>query len=157
MWQIMNKKHLREFLTDANKAGFASGELSKIIEEKDGSKTICYESGDWKFHDNYFGGEPYGGREVIFFKNKPVWMMVYYGWVNKGVRDLDAVYAFLQNVLKQMPREHPYRGPKKYLEGTFRYENKLEGDLVRFRGEEIIFRKGKEIYQARYMGGLVDQ
>jgi len=22
-------------------------------------------------HDNFFGGEPYGGREVIFLNNKP--------------------------------------------------------------------------------------
>lgn len=36
-------------------------------------------------NDNFFGGEPYGGREVVFYEEKPVWMMVYYGWVAEGI------------------------------------------------------------------------
>ncbi len=39
------------------------------------------EAEEWAFHDNYFGGEPYGGRSVAFHQGKPVWIAVYYGWV----------------------------------------------------------------------------
>jgi hypothetical protein len=39
-------------------------------------------------HDNFFGGEPYGGRTAVLFREKLVWMMVFsYGCV---AADLDA-------------------------------------------------------------------
>ena len=52
----MNLTELREFLVASNKAGYAGGEEKKWIKEPDGSTTIPYEKGDWKSHDNFFGG-----------------------------------------------------------------------------------------------------
>ena len=34
-----------------------------------GGVTIPYEKGDWKSHDNFFGGEPYGGRIIVFYNS----------------------------------------------------------------------------------------
>ena len=65
-------------------------------------------------HDNFFGGEPYGGRMVVFYKNKPIWTMVYYGWVEKTVKDPNVVYRILRSALKQMPNDAPFRGPKNW-------------------------------------------
>lgn len=152
----MNKELLRQFLLDANKAGFSGGEEKKWIKEPDGSTTIPFEKGDWRSHDNFFGGEPYGGRVVVFHKNKPVWMMVYYGWVAEGVA-ADPVYAVLRKVLTRMPQDAPFRGPKDYIDGEFTYANKWNGDVERYSGEEQITRGEKLIYKANYMGGLVDQ
>ena len=66
----MDKEALRQFLIDSNKSGYAGGEEKKWIKEQDGSTTIPSEKGDWKSHDNYFGGEPYGGRAVCFSKKQ---------------------------------------------------------------------------------------
>ena len=74
----MNKDALKTFLIKAKKEGYASGETT-TTKEADGSYSTRYESGDFKFHDNWFGGEPFGGREVVFYKGKPYWMMIYYG------------------------------------------------------------------------------
>ena len=82
--------------------------------------------------------------------------MVYYGAVEKGVNK-DEVYKFLQNSLKQMPKDAPFRGPKKYESGDWRYENKWKDEVESFRGDEVIFKDGKKVYWAGYMGGLVDQ
>jgi hypothetical protein len=43
------------------------------------------------------------------------------------------------------------------IDGEFTYTNKWEGDVGRYFGEEQIFLTGNLIYQANYMGGLVDQ
>ena len=51
------------------------------------------EDKEWHYHDNFFGGEPYGGREVIFCHDQPVWMMVYYGEVSDKSLDKKIVYA----------------------------------------------------------------
>lgn len=152
----MNKKALRQFLIDSNKAGYAGGEEKKWIKEADGSTTIPFKKGEWKSHDNFFGGEPYGGRVIVFYRNKPYWMMVYYGWVTEGV-ETDSVYAVLRNALMQMPEDYPYRGPKEYQESEYAYTNFWEGDVDRFSGEERIMKNGTLIYKANYLGGWVDQ
>lgn len=152
----MNKKALRKFLLDSNKAGFSTGNSNKWIKEKDGSTTIAFESGDFRMHDNFFGGEPYGGRYVVFYKGNPVWIMVYYGKVYESVNEFESVYKFLQKALSLMPDEMPLRGPKVLEDGKFKYANEWEGDLEKFSGYEVISQNGQKIYDATYMGGLVD-
>jgi hypothetical protein len=148
---------LCKFLSKAKKATYASGEESEKIIEKDKSTTLVFNDGDWKYHDNYFGGEPYGGREVVFFKNEPVYIMTYYGLVDEEVVGFSEVYKVLQNALLLIPEKKPYRGPENYKEGEYTYKNKFEGDIDDFFGEEVIKHNGKEIYKAKYMGGFVDQ
>jgi hypothetical protein len=149
-------EQLKNFLIDSNNAGYAGGESKKWIKEADGSRTIPFEKAPWKSHDNFFGGEPYGGRTVVFYEGKPVWMMVYYGWVSEGV-ETNPVYEALRNALKQMPKDYPFRGPREYKEGEFTYTNSWDGEVDRFSGEEQITKKGELVYKANYMGGLVDQ
>ncbi len=154
---MINLKNLKEFLVKAKKYTYASGDLSKKVVESDKSTTLVFEDGDFKYHDNYFGGEPYGGREVVFFKGEPIYMMVYYGLVDKDVTNFRGVYGMLQKALSLIPENSPYRGPKKYTEGDYGYINNFIGEINDFSGEEIINYKGKEIYKAKYIGGLVDQ
>ena len=68
----MNKLEIKHFIFEASKATYASGDESIKQKELDGSTTITFKSGDYRFHDNYFGGEPYGGREVVFLNDKPI-------------------------------------------------------------------------------------
>jgi hypothetical protein len=152
----MNKEDLRKFIIESNKAGYASGEEKKWIKEKDKSTTIPFKKGDWKMHDNFFGGEPYGGRIIVSHKNKPVWMMVYYGWVAKNTKT-DLIYKVLRSALAKMPGKYPFRGPKKYKDESFVYENKWKGNLNEYSGEEKIIENKKIVYKANYIGGLVDQ
>jgi hypothetical protein len=152
----MNKQLLRQFLVDSNNAGYAGGEEKKWIKETDGSTTIPFEKGQWKSHDNFFGGEPYGGRTVVFYEDKPVWMMVYYGWVGEKA-EKDRVYEILRGALKQMPEDYPFRGPKEIKIEDFTYTNTWSGEVDQFAGEEIISQGDKLIYKANYLGGLVDQ
>lgn len=152
----MNKEDLRQFLVDSNRAGYAGGDEKKWIKESDDSTTIPYEKGEWRAHDNFFGGEPYGGRTIVFYQSKPVWLMVYYGRVVEGVAP-DPVYELLRNALMQMPQDHPFRGPKEYREGEYVYTNLWDGELDRFSGEEKIIQGEKLIYKANYLGGFVDQ
>lgn len=150
------KKDLQQFLINSNKAGYAGGEEKKWIKESDGSTTIPYQKDNWRSHDNFFGGEPYGGRTVVFCNNKPVWLMVYYGWVAEGT-ETDSVYRVLRAALMLMPDEAPFRGPKEYKDGDFVYLNSWNGKVDRFFGEEQIVQAGKLIYKANYLGGLIDQ
>ncbi len=152
----MDIEELRKFLVDSNKAGYAGGEEKKWIKESDGSTTIPFEKGPWKSHDNFFGGEPYGGRMVMSKDNQAVWMMVYYGWVVEAV-EADLVYGVLRGALMEMPEDHPYRGPKEFKKDDLTYKNTWTGELDRFSGEEVITQGDTVIYKANYMGGEVDK
>ncbi len=153
----MNKEALRQFLQQANKEGYGSGKEQNWKKEEDGSTTITFEFGDFKVHDNFFGGEPYAGREVIFYKGKPFWMMVYYGAAIEG-QDRKRIYALIQKALSNAPAEMPVRGPRELEDRELTYENGWSGDIQDFSGQEsIVHKKGQTVYKAKYMGGLVDQ
>ena len=153
----VNKEALRLFLIDSNQAGYASGNAEKWRRESDGSTTILLEKGSWQYHDNYFSGEPYGGRTIVSYAGRPVWMLVYYGWLSRKRADTKAVYGILRKALLLMPEEHPFRGPREYKEDKFIYTNSWEGELERFSGEEHIACNNELIYTANYAGGYVNQ
>ena len=154
-------KQLLNFLAEANKYGYASGQ--DIVQEKqpDGSTSITYQNKDWFFNDNYFGGDPFGGREVIFYKNKSVFIMTYYGKIRDKSYDNEFIYSFLQKALRLFPENNPFRGPQIFQEEIdkkmMRYENNWQGEIDYFSGQEKIFIDSKEIYEAKYAGGLIDQ
>ena len=154
--RAMDMEELRQFLVDSNRAGYAGGDEKKWIKELDGSTTIPFEKGLWRLHDNFFGGEPFGGRMVVFRDNKAVWMMVYFGRVAGGVNP-DPVYGVLRAALMEMPEDYPYRGPKGFKQGDFIYRNKWEGELGGVAGEEVITERGKVVYKANYLGGEVNK
>lgn len=151
----MDTKQLTKFLLASNTAGYVSGEEKLWVKNADGSTTIPFVQGAWKSHDNFYGGEPYGGRLVVFFREKPVWIMVYYGWVAAGANP-DSVYQVLRKALKEMPEDAPLRGPGLLKDGLFTYHNEWDGDVERFFGHEHIVHDKKCAYEAHYMGGWVD-
>ena len=153
---MIDLNQLKAFKKEASGAGYESEGLKNEVKEKDGSTTLWYASGDWKFHDNFFGGEPYGGRTVISYKNKPVWIMVYYGWLDGRVSDVDEAYIFLRKALRA-ERGDGFRGPKEFTEGKFKYVNTWQGLLENYSGKEEIYLNDSSVYTAIYMGGLVDQ
>lgn len=155
--QIMNIDELKSFLIYCGREGYAVLQEEDMVKEADHSTSIVLIKDSWKFHDNYFGGEPYGGREVVFYKDQPVWLMAYYGRVEASVNDIQPVYQFLRNALKNIPEEAPFRGPKEYRQDEWLYQNSWSGEVKNFSGEEVITLDGKQIYFARYIGGLVNQ
>ena len=151
----MDQTALLRFLMDASRRGYAAGRSAVKTREADHSTTIVLEHGEWRFHDNYFGGEPYGGREVVFLGGQPLWMAIYYGQVNDA--NVDSVYSFLQRALREAPAAFPVRGPEALTEGRFSYRNTHEGGVASFWGHETIHEDGRLVYTARYGGGLVDR
>lgn len=152
----MDITELKNFIHEASRNTYASEDSNIRQKQEDQSTTIVYGKDNWRYHDNYFGGEPYGGREVVFYQGKPVWMMVYYGWVVEGNNPNDA-YGILTKALRNSTAEEPYRGPKELINGDSKYVNALHGDVDSFYGEEKIYKGNTLIYIAKYIGGLIDK
>lgn len=151
----VNISDLTSFLAEAS-LPHATGK-SNATRMPDDSTTITFKQGHYSFHDNFFGGTPYGGRAVIHFKGKPVWMMVYYGQVHSTSLDRNVIYDFLRLALQHAPKDGPARGPRTFTKANWQYRSILKGDMASYSGQEVILHYAKEIYWAKYMGGVIDQ
>lgn len=148
----VNLDELKKFLMRANMP-HATG-TAKTVKEADGSRTIEYSEGDYRMHDNFFGGEPYGGRLVVFYKDQPLFLEVYYG---RTTRPADPVYDFLREALQHPGEDNPFRGPAEYKKDNLTYKSTTEGDVANHTVKEYIYDGDEEIYWAVVIGGLVDQ
>lgn len=84
-------------------------------------------------------------------------MMVYYGFIYPNTSEHGEIYQFLMEALRNSPKESPARGPDLFENGIWKYETALEGGFDNFSGVERIYKSGICVYEARYIGGLVDQ
>lgn len=148
----INVDELKQFLMRANMP-HALGE-AKTAKESDGSRTIEYGDGDYYMHDNFFGGEPYGGRLVVFYKAQPLFLEAYYG---QTTRPADPVYDFLREALQHPDNDNPFRGPAQYKKDNLTYKSITEGNVANHTVKEYIYDGDEEIYWAVFIGGLVDQ
>ncbi len=164
---------LREFLLLQSDFGYG-GEKAAPVKEQDGSTTIEYELGPWRFHDNYFtseDGRVYFGRVVVFLAGKPHWYAVYEGIVEPA-GEPGEVYGFLKKVLRMPDPDFPIRGPVKYEEEGSRMMYELDfsdrtrisaGNLDEFDFSEYVVGIGENeddditnLYQATFTGGRIN-
>jgi hypothetical protein len=149
---------LQEFLYEALLRGYGSESNSTDAESADGStKLPPYECGDWKYVDEYYGGEPYSGITVIYYKGVACFSMVYWGKVLSGV-DRQSVYDCLMPALMATNPAHPWRGPNQFVAANgLRYTNLWHGSIEKFYGQEKIGNTDDDwLYEADYRGGIIN-
>lgn len=145
------KNQLRKF----NLMGYADESVKYEDNGKNG-KILTRVDGDWKYEDEYYGGEPYSGNETIWFKENDVFRCVYWGKVAPGVNFSD-IYSFLRKALKEGPSGNcVHRGPEEFIEDTLVYTNECRGNIEEFIQTERIFLDGNEVYTAHFIGGRVN-
>lgn len=149
------KRELIDFIANAKKDAYASSD-SKPITTKDGGKTYRIKKGDYIYEDTYFGNLIDSGQERVYYKGKVIWVMAYRGGIYEKYEGLSGIaFNFLKKCISKMPKDFPARGPNKFVEGDFVYENNWEGNIEGFIGEENIYFKGDKICFRNYLGGLI--
>jgi disulfide oxidoreductase YuzD len=151
----MDTKQLSKFLVKAKINTYASsGEEGERI-FPDGGKEFEFEEREFKYRDRYFGFDPFIGEEIVWENEKVVWGMNYYGEIISEIISAKDIYQFLQEALKRLSEDKPFRGPNNFEKDNFEYINKAEGTVEKFQGEEIIFYKEQLVYKLSYNGGLI--
>ena len=146
---------LTTFLIKAKVETYASGDESKVLKQNDGGKDIHYSSNDFRYRDRYYGELNFSGQELVWKNDSAYWSMNYFGITNTAIRFPKDFPEFLKEALRNVPKEHPYRGPKYYESGDFKYTNDISGTLANFHGVEKILFKNFEIYKLYYYGGYI--
>ena len=148
-------RDLQDQLRKFNLLGFADTS-TKYEDNGRNGKILTREDGEWKYEDEFYGGEPYSGNETLWYKGKDVFRCVYWGKVAKGINFSD-IYDFLRTALKEgQTGDCVHRGPETFEEGDLRYTNSCNGDIEEFVQVEKIFLKGEEVYLAHFIGGRVN-
>jgi hypothetical protein len=151
----MNIKQLSKFLAKAKINTYASsGEGGEKI-LSDGSKKLEFKQGEFRYRDRYFGFSPFIGEEVVFQNKKIIWGMNYYGNVISQIISPKQIYKFLQEALRNVSENKPFRGSSRLKKDNLKYFNKIKGTIEKFEGEEKIFYKGKLVYKLTYHGGMI--
>ncbi len=139
------------FLLVAKKNTYAAAD-NKVNSCRMNSHDFRYEDKNgYTYLDSYLGGECFSGEEAVWLHDNPVWSMNYAGRVTGDNFDGD----FLKEVLKEVPADAPFRGPKIYTKGDYRYHCKVDGEFVWFRGYEEIFYMDDKIYECYFHGGAI--
>jgi hypothetical protein len=146
---------LTSFIVRAKAATYV-GDGEQVTPCRPGSHDLRYSDGRWAYHDSYFGGTDFIGEEVVYFAEKPVWAMNYYGRV---LRDdlLTAAQAgqMIKASLSRMYAEGRFLGGFEHTKDNLTYIDTSEGKADSFRGRELI-RRGQEVaYELVYHGGLI--
>lgn len=139
------------FLLTAKKNTYAAAD-NKTDSSRMNSHDYRYqdESG-FTYLDSYFGGECFAGEEAVWLHENPVWSMNYAGRVTGENFNGD----FLKEALMQVPAELPFRGPRIYTKGEYRYHCMVSGEFIWFQGYEEIFYRDKKIYECCFHGGII--
>ncbi|MCW6159831.1 MAG: DUF5680 domain-containing protein [Candidatus Micrarchaeales archaeon] len=124
-----------------------------------GLKVITIKKGNWTYMDQYAGGEPFQGLEIVWLKKVPVWSMSYRGFWNEG-SDYKIMLKFVKKALQKPPKNAPWRGPKRFTIKDipdWGYTNKWQGTIKEFNGLEKILFRGKVKGWTVYQGGIVNK
>src|SRR5664279_5516028 len=152
---LISATRLSEFLVEAKRRTYAGLDDDATVSARifPGSRQLEYREHDLSYRDIYFGMAYFVGQEVVQEGERAVWSMSYAGGVSPGITERDevhAIYAFLRKSLLGVPADMPFRGPRLFEEGGYRYVNASEGDLSEFHGGEQIYQSGKRVYRLRY-------
>ena len=123
---------------------------------RNGSHDLHFRDGGFAYLDSYFGGSDFIGEEVVYFEERPVWAMNYYGWIIEPTLINAAETGHIIKVsLSALYRQGRFLGGFDYtLEGNT-YIDTNAGDTASFAGQEWITRQNIKVYELVYHGGLI--
>jgi hypothetical protein len=151
----MNLGELNAFIVRAKAATYV-GDGDPGPPCRAGSHDLRFSDDKWVYHDSYFGGSDFIGEEVVYFEEKPVWAMNYYGRILRPDLITGAqAGGMIKASLSRMYREGRFLGGFEHKEADLTYVDMSEGNVESFHGHESI-RCGQETaYELDYHGGLI--
>jgi len=157
-------QQLSDFLIEAKKHTYASGDEAKVAPSRANSNDYHYETEKngttFIYHDTYFGGVKFMGEEVVYCgEGAPKWGMNYRGETIKPEMSEAAMDAVLRPALGMVGEDNdvlPVRGPRRLERDGYIYEFEATGTLESFHGEEKLSKDGELIYKLVCDGGIIE-
>lgn len=150
----MNNIELENFIIKARTKTYA-GDGGRVTANLLGSTQLEFLENDFKYQDVYYTGKnTFYGIETVYFQEKPIWGMSYYGnWGEMTEEEIDKV---LRGALIANPETRLYKKIN-WTKDKFSYEciPQTTDGIGEIGGEETIFKNGKRAYVFYYAGSLL--
>lgn len=152
----METKKLLSFLIDARSNTYAAGDGSKVVSVFPGSTQLEYRKSGWLYRDFYnLGNGIFMGLETIYFKDKPVWSMCYYGDFSKMTEtETDKILRAALIKYKDKTRLW-YKVEWKNENLKYVCTPDFNLGIKKVAGLEEIYRNKEKVYYFFYAGGLI--
>jgi len=151
----MNKTLLTDFLLKARTETYA-GNRGKVRPLLKDSKQLEYKEGKWFYRDVHYGENGiFVGIETIYFKNKTVWSMSYYGSFKKMTeKEIDSILRVA--LLKNWKTARTWKRVV-WKKGIYTYtcEPDFGRSIEEMGGSEYILKNKNEVYKFFYAGGIL--
>jgi Domain of unknown function (DUF5680) len=146
---------LERFVVRA-KASTYVGDGTRLIPYRLGSHDLQYADGDWIYHDSYIGESDFAGQEVVYFRQKAIWVMNYYGRILRpDVITGAEAGRVIKASLSALYHEGRFLGGFHHVTDPYTYSDTNEGDVAWFQGREWITAGDDVAYELVYHGGLI--
>ena len=151
----LSSTELHSFIVRAKAATYVGGG-AKIPSCRPASHDLQFADGNWAYLDSYFGGTDFIGEETVWYAEKPVWAMNYYGYILRPELITPSQAGQMIKVsLALLYTENRFLGGFQHSDGDFTYFDTSEGEFNRFIGREWIQRDGIKAYELVYHGALI--
>jgi len=149
--KIVNLESLKDFLVEARANTFASGNSPDDSPRLLGSVQMEFQKAEFFYRDIYFSGsKTFMGQEIVYLSSAPVWGMNYIG---SRLGKLEE--SFLRDALLRLSDKCRLSQVCEYERREYKYEDRGQGDISDFSGQEKISVSKNEIYKLDYKGGLI--
>lgn len=149
----MTNEAIEAFLLSARTKTYA-GATAKAEAVLPGAVQYDYNDGDFSYRDTYYiGNGIFPGLETVFYKEKPVWSMSYFGDFSKMTED-QADTMLRRALIDLWQTTRMYNSVSKDY-GDFRYLCEGNGSFEKLGGTEEIWVGDDKVFYFYYAGGLI--
>jgi hypothetical protein len=150
-------EQLTAFIVQAKAATYVGGRAPGTS-GRPASHDLQFRDGNFAYLDSYFGGADFIGQEVVYYADRPVWALNYYGRILEPARISPAETGqAIQASLFQMYQQGRFLGGFEHVTPWGTYVDTSHGDVTSFTGQEWIMREGVRVYELVYHGGLIKE
>lgn len=149
----MNKEILTNFLLKARTKTYAAG-IGRVESVLSGSKQLEYHDGVLLYRDIYYiGNNIFPGIETIYYQNKPVWSMSYFGDFKKLTEEESD--RILRGALMEKWETTRMGNRVEWSDAEYEYICNGSGSIDELKGEETITKNDEIVYFFYYAGGFI--
>lgn len=151
----MDKTALTNFLIEARKNTYASagGKVKPVFP---GLEQLEYKKDKWLYRDIFnIGNGIFMGLETVYFENKPVLSVSYYGNF-KSITEEETDNILRKALMENSDTVRLWNNVEWSLD-NYKYTCTIDapGSIDEFAGSESITKDGKQVYFFYYAGGFI--
>jgi len=152
---MLNTKKLTQFLLKARTQTYV-GNAGKVEPLLQGSNQLEFTEGEWFYRDIYNqGNSKFIGLETVYYRDKPVWSMSYYG--NFEHISEEEVDKILRKALLEKSDKVRLWNTVQHEMGEYVYMNDASGSIEEMEGSEIVERNNETVFFFYYAGGTISR